>query len=122
VNKGDVILRNQGYDFPTDYVNGEENSGVQMHSSAIVGLPPSLSVNPSFENQQGKVLVPTDISGLTHLQGSSLPAFPSCIMLHDVSGTIHTKVASIAKNEKRVFQCPIPGCGKQFETQWSLSR
>lgn len=112
--------RNQGYDFSTDYVVAEDNSNVQIQSSAVVGLPAGLAVGNVYDNQQGKIIVPNDIS---HLQGSGITSFPSSIMVSDVVPVPTSKIDSDTKRKRpKVFQCTIDGCGKCFDSQWGLTR
>ena len=112
--------RNQGYDFSTDYVVAEDNSNVQIQSSAVVGLPAGLAVGNVYDNQQGKIIAPNDIS---HLQGSGITSFPSSIMVSDVVPIPTSKIDSDTKRKRpKVFQCTVDGCGKCFDSQWGLTR
>ena len=96
----------------------EDNSSVPIQPPSIVGLPTSLSVGNVYESQQGKIIVPTDIS---HLQNHALAPFPS-ILVSDVQ-IIPPKLDSDLKKKKvKTFQCRVEGCNKSFDTQWGLTR
>ena len=115
------ICRNQNYDFPSDYVSGEDNSSVQIQSSGIVNLSSTIHVNAPFDNQQGKIIVPSDIPNMPTLQNASLTSFPNLVMVQDMQSVGTSKVSSEPKRTKtKNFQCTE--CGKHFETQWSLTR
>ena len=116
--------RNQGYDFSTDYVNAEDGSNAQIPSSGIVNLPTSLAVNHPYDAQTSKILVPPEISGIAQFNTTSLPAFPSIVMIQDVQQPIHPRptTAPHSKRKDKKFACMVQGCNKEFDTQWSLTR
>lgn len=113
-------IRNQGYDFSSDYVVPEDNPNVQIQPTGMVGLPSTLSVSNVYDNQQGKIIVPNDIS---HLQGTGIPSFAPSMMVPDVVPETSTKIDGETKRKRlKVFQCTVENCGKCFDSQWGLTR
>lgn len=113
-------IRNQGYDFSSDYVVPEDSSNVQIQPTSMVGLSSSLSVGNVYDNQQGKIIVPNDIS---HLQGTGIPSFATSMIVPDVVPETSTKIDGETKRKRlKVFQCTVENCGKCFDSQWGLTR
>lgn len=114
------VNRNQGYEFPAEYVVTEDATNSQMQAPSIVGLPAGLSVGTVYDNQQGKIIVPNDIS---HLQEPSMASYPPPIIVPDVVPVSDPKMdGDGTKRKKKVFVCTYEGCGKCFESQWGLTR
>ena len=88
-----------------------------------MNLSSTIHVNAPFDNQQGKIIVTSDISSMQTLPNASLASFPNLVMVQDIQSVGTSKVSSEPKRTKaKNFQCTVPGCGKHFETQWSLTR
>lgn len=98
----------------------EDNSNIQMQSSGMVGLSSGLAVGNVYDSQQGKIIVPADIS---QLQGNGMNPFPPPLIVPEVVSVPTTKISSDHKRKRpRVYQCTVDGCGKCFDSQWGLTR
>ena len=72
----------------------------------MVGISSSLTVPGSYENSNGKIIVPTDLSNLSQLQSAGIPQFPQPLIVQDESASSQQKRDVDAKRRKpKLYQC-----------------
>lgn len=89
----------------------------------MVGISSSLTVPGSYENSNGKIIVPTDLSNLSQLQSAGIPQFTQPLIVQDEGTSAQQKRDVDTKRRKpKLYQCSFSGCGRLFESQWGLTR